>query len=206
MAVTGQADASNVISAKPLSVVGGLFVAALGSDTKITGVLEPGGTLPTGLSLEALGYITEDGITRTVSNDAEKIKAWGGDVILTTYAGAEAELEVPVAEYLNPVAHKQLYGESNVTVTPATSTKGTTIEIHAALNSLPPHVCLVACIASDGAKGTIVYPDAQAVLDGDVEMNGTDVTALPLKFSLRPVNGDFYREYWEKNDKLAAGS
>lgn len=205
MAVTGKQDASNVISAKPASVVGGVFTCSIADAARISEHVDLANP-PSGVNLEAVGYITEDGVTRSVSNDTSAIKAWGGDVILTTTEGAEATLEVPVAEYLNPVGHKLLYGASNVTVTPATATEGTKIHISAKLNELSPHVGIVLVIASDAAKGTIVYPDAQATLDGDLEMNGTDVTTLPLTFNLRPVNGEFYREYWVRGDATGSGS
>ena len=39
---------------------------------------------PTGVTLEAIGYLTDAGPKRSISNSTSKVKAWGGDVILST--------------------------------------------------------------------------------------------------------------------------
>ena len=192
MPVNGKQDAKNAVAVKPLSVIGGAFTCSLSDAAKITSHIDLS-SVPAGITLEAIGYLTEDGPKRTVSNEAETIKAWGGDTLLNTYKGAEATVEIPAAEYLNPVGHRMVYGSENVTYEPGPPAK---LTINGKLNSIPPHVGIVLVVDTDSATGTIVYGDAQAVLDGDIEMNGKDLTSNPLKFNLRPVDGAFFREYW----------
>lgn len=192
MPVNGKSDASNVIAPKPMSVIGGVFVCTTEDAKKITANVDLASP-PTGVTLEAIGYLTDAGPKRSISNSTSKVKAWGGDVILSTREGAEASVEIPVAEYLNPTGHKLVYGDANVTV------NGKSITIVGKLNEIPPHRGIVVIVNTDVAKGTIVYDDAQAVIDGDVEMNGKDIMSNTLKLDLFPVDGAFYREYWVKN-------
>ena len=191
MPVNGKSDASNVIAPKPMSVIGGVFVCTEDAK-KITDNVDLSAP-PAGVTLEAIGYLTDAGPKRSISNSTSKVKAWGGDVILSTREGAEASVEIPVAEYLNPTGHKLVYGDANVTVS------GKNITIVGKLNEIPPHRAIVVVVNTDVAKGTIVYGDAQAVIDGDVEMNGKDIMSNTLKLDLFPVEGAFYREYWVKN-------
>lgn len=192
MPVNGKSDASNVIAPKPMSVIGGVFVCTTEDAKEITANVDLSNP-PTGVTLEAIGYLTDAGPKRSISNSTSKVKAWGGDVILSTREGAEASVEIPVAEYLNPTGHKLVYGDANVTV------NGKNITIVGKLNEIPPHRGIVVVVNTDVAKGTIVYGDAQAVIDGDVEMNGKDIMSNTLKLDLFPVEGAFYREYWVKN-------
>lgn len=192
MPISGKSDASNVIAPKPMSVIGGVFVCTTEGAKKITENVDLSAP-PAGVTLEAIGYLTDAGPKRSISNSTSKVKAWGGDVILSTREGAEASVEIPVAEYLNPTGHKLVYGDANVAV------NDKNITIVGKLNEIPPHRGIVVVVNTDVAKGTIVYGDAQAVIDGDVEMNGKDIMSNTLKLDLFPVEGAFYREYWVKN-------
>lgn len=192
MPVNGKSDASNVIAPKPMSVIGGVFVCTTEDAKKITAHVDLANA-PTGVTLEAIGYLTDSGPKRSISNSTSKVKAWGGDVILSTREGAEATVEIPVAEYLNVTGHKLVYGDANV------EKNGKNITIKGKLNEIPPHRGIVVVVNTDVAKGTIVYDDAQAVIDGDVEMNGKDIMSNTLKLDLFPVEGCFYREFWVKN-------
>lgn len=191
MPVVGKSDASNVIAPKPMSVIGGVFVCTTEDAKKITAHVDLSNA--PGVTLEAIGYLTDAGPKRSISNSTSKVKAWGGDVILSTREGAEASVEIPVAEYLNVTGHKLVYGDANV------SKSGNIITIKGKLNEIPPHRGIVVVVNTDVAKGTIVYDDAQAVIDGDVEMNGKDIMSNTLKLDLFPVDGCFYREFWVKN-------
>ena len=193
--IIGSQTAVRAIAATPMSVVGGVFVTTMEMATKITSFFDAK-SLPENVTLRALGYIGEDGPSRSASKSSNPQKAWGGDTLLTTYEGAEATVTLPCAEYLNPEAQKMLYGEDNVTWDSGSKT----LTIHGKLNALPPHVAVVIMVDTDSAQGIIVYDDAQANVDGDFTMDGKSVTTLPLTLNLRPVKGDFFREFWKVKD------
>lgn len=198
--IVGSSVAARALAANPLSVAGGVFVTTQAMAAKITKFFDAG-SLPEDVTLNAVGYLTEDGPTREVSRDTEQHKAWGGDTLLTTYEGAEATVSLPCAEYLNPVGQRLLYGDANVTY----SAGDKTLTINGVLNALPPHVAVVVMVDTDSAQGVIVYDDAQAAIDGEVTMDGKSVMALEITLNLRPVNGKFFREYWKVKPNIETG-
>lgn len=87
-------DAMNVTAAKP-NKAGAVFNAALGT------------TLPTDTTTaldEAfvnLGFISEDGVTNTNSPSCEDVKAWGGDIVLSTQTEKKDEWKFKLIEANN---------------------------------------------------------------------------------------------------------
>lgn len=198
--IQGASAVNRAMAANPLSVAGGVFVTTQEMAKKITTHFDAS-SVPDAVTLKAIGYLTDEGPKRTISQNTTQHKAWGGDTLLITREGAEAEVTIPCAEYLNPVGHRALYGDANVTWD---NTKKI-LTIQGKLNNLPPHVAIVILVDTDSATGVIVYDDAQAVIDGEISMDGKSITALPLKFALRPVNGVFYREYWKADNGVELG-
>lgn len=189
----GTSDTRNVVVAKPISVVGGVFVCTRENAAKIKDHISD---IRTNNDLTSLGYITEDAVKRSIERDTEDIQAWGGDTLVTTRKGASATLEFSVAEYLNVAAQRLLYGEANVKVEDGPPV---TVTILGKLNEIPPHTGLVIVVNSDNAVGTIVYPDFQAQVSGDFELKDDALNVVPLTGSLFPnTDGEFFREYWEK--------
>ena len=112
---------TNVIVAKP-KVTGGISVAPLGTTLPI----DPATDL--GAAFTAVGYITSDGVTRSQDRGADTIAAWGGSTIAVTYGEQSATVQFSVAEYLNEAALALVYGDANVKVTAATTTKAKKID------------------------------------------------------------------------------
>lgn len=98
---------NNVVVGKPL-VTGGALVA-------------PKGTALPGTALNklaaaylAVGYLTDSGVVKSEKRNTGVVTAWGGDTIAVTKKGFEVQIKVGLAEYLNPVVKRIVYGDSNV--------------------------------------------------------------------------------------------
>lgn len=100
---------ANVSAGKP-NASGSIFRAPLGT------------TLPTDASTAldeafvCLGYASDDGLKHEFSTEDE-VKAWGGDVVLSTH---EDKFTVTLIEVLNADVLKAAFGDDNVTGTLAT--------------------------------------------------------------------------------------
>lgn len=197
MAVTSS-DRKKVVLSKPLSVVGGVFVAPQGAFADVKAVPE---AAPEGA--ETLGFITSDAVTRTVDKSVENIYAWGGYLIAVALSEVSTEVSFNCAEYLNAPAQRLLYGTNNVTVvegTPGTEeTPATpdTMSISGKLSELPEHVSVMILVKSETAHGCIIYDDFQCTELEDVQLMESEPTVVPIKgVAFANDNGESFREYW----------
>ena len=98
-------NAENVSVGKP-AIEGAVFNAPAGT------------TLPTATAtaldaaFKAMGYVSEDGVTNSNGLSTEQIRAWGGDVVLST---KEDKFTFTLIEVLSPEVLKVAYGDTNVT-------------------------------------------------------------------------------------------
>ena len=188
---------ANVIVAKP-KVTGGISVAPLGT----TLPTDPSAELPA--AFNAVGYITSDGVTRSQDRGADTIAAWGGSTIAVIYGEQSATVQFSVAEYLNEAALALVYGDANVKVTAATTTKGKKIDIAGDLSSAPHRVVALQVFSGD-AKGLIVFPDFVATEVGDTTFVDSDLAAHDITGTLlADANGKYWYEHWDDGQVAAA--
>lgn len=101
-------NAENVSVGKP-KASGAVFVAPKGTK------------LPTDASTALdsafvnIGYISEDGVTNEIETDVEEIKAWGGNIVLTTQTSRSEKYGFTAIE-TNEQTLKLAFGDENVTV------------------------------------------------------------------------------------------
>lgn len=167
-------DVKNVTSGKP-KVGGAIFRAPLGT------------TLPTDASsvldnaFKELGYTSEDGLTNTNSPSTNDIKAWGGDVVLSTQTEKPDIFKSTFIESLNPDVLKTVYGENNVTV-------GSSGEITVCATNEEPEeaVWVVDMILKGNKLKRIVIPDGKITEVGDIVYKGDSVVAYPTTIKAFP--------------------
>lgn len=189
--------ASNAVVGKP-KVTGGLWVAPKGT------ALPTNETTALAVTYQTVGYATEDGVTRTESRDSEVIKAWGGNTIVVAQTGVEATLQAGLAEYLNPLTQKLIYGDANVTSTPATSSAGNKLAIVGKLGSPAPHKVWVIEMFSGDAIGRLVFPDVQVTETDDVVYSDSELAARGVTATLfADSTGSYFYEYWDDGQKTA---
>lgn len=179
-------NAQNVTAGKP-KVGGAIYRAPLGS------------TLPTDASTALdpafvnLGYVSEDGLVNSNSPTSENIKAWGGDIVLTTLTEKPDTFQFTLIEALNGDVAKAVYGDSNVTV----DADGN-ITIHANSSQQPDCAWVIDMVLKDGALKRIVIPDAGISTVGDITYADGSAVGYQTTISAMPdANGDTHIEYIE---------
>lgn len=121
-----------------------------------------------------LGYIGEDGFTESHQRDKTKKKAFGGSTVKILQTEYGVTIKFKFMESLNADVLKAIFGEDNVTVTPATASAGTQITVKKNKKVLPHKSYCIDTV--DGAATRRNYiPDGQVSMSGDVKVVHTDV-------------------------------
>lgn len=153
-------DTKNVVAGRPLST-GGVLRGPLGT------ALPTDVTTAPGVAFKALGYVSEDGLTETVERSTDKIRAWGGDTVKVVQTEYGVTYSFTLIEATREDVLKAVYGEGNVTTTPATSSAGALSTV--VLNSETlEHAAWVFEIKDGDARIRIVVPDGQVTEIGEV--------------------------------------
>ncbi len=164
---------ANVAAGKPMST-GGVLVAPLTS------------TLPTDAktaldaAFKALGYIGEDGLTDSGERSTDKTKAWGGDIVLVSQTEFSQTYQFNLIEATNAEVLKVVYGDANVTTTPATTTTGTLQSVKVNGDELPRKTFVFEINMGQGRKRRIVVPNAQVTEVGERTYVDGDPVAYPV--------------------------
>ena len=162
------ATTKNIYAAAPL-VIGSLRVGPLNTPapTDATTALNAG--------FIDLGYIGDGGFTKKLDRRTTQKRAFGGKVVKVLQSEFTSSLQLKLLESLNAEALKAVYGAANVTVTPATSTKG--VQVQTLVNAIKlPHLSWVIDTADTelDAAYRIYVPDGQIYQVGDVKVVHTD--------------------------------
>lgn len=92
-------------------------------------------TMPTdstsviGVGFTPLGLVSEDGLKAAGDRKVEAIKDWTGDIIAELQTEHNSAFTFTLYQVYDGDVQKLVYGDSLVTVTPATSTEGTLITV-----------------------------------------------------------------------------
>jgi len=146
-----------------------------------------GTTLPTNATdkldetFKSLGYISEDGLKNTNSPEAEKIKAWGGDVVLVVQRGKEDTFTFKLIESINPDVLK---------------TVDTGITVKANSKELEQSSWVAEMILKGGIIKRIVIPNASISEIGEVEYGDEGAIGYELTIDASPDDeGNTHYEY-----------
>lgn len=176
-------NSSNVVAGKPKRT-GGIYSAPLGT------TLPTDATTALAEAFVSLGYVSDEGVTRSIERTVENIQAWGGDTVLTTQTEYTETFELQLIETLDAATRKEVFGQSNVTGTLATGM--TTISNS---SELPERVFVIEMVQKD-AMSRIVIPQGKISELGEVSYVDNDAIRYPITITAFPdTNGNNTYEY-----------
>lgn len=179
-------NANKVFVGKPL-VTGGIYVAPVGTALPTDAVAALAAAFVT------VGYVTDDGLTKSTNRDTSNVLAWGGDLIAVTQKSFTQEWKFKMAEYLGSTPQTLLYGAANVSTTTATGTDSLAVKISSAP---PPHNSWVIEMKQGNGKVRLVIPDGVITDTGDVVFKDDDVASLEVTVtSFVDATGFYEYEY-----------
>lgn len=160
-------NSKNVVSGKPLAT-GGVLIGDAGA------ALPEDATTAPGASFVAAGYIGEDGVTEGGERSTEKIKAWGGDTVKVVQTEHSLTYSFVFIETLNADVLKAVYGDENVTTTPATASTGTLHKVLVTGKTLP-HKSYIFEVKDGDARIRIAIADGQITEVGEITYSDAEV-------------------------------
>jgi len=184
------ADVNEIVAPSP-RVTGGVRVAPLGTALPVdaTSLLAP--------AYISLGRISDDGIDKTENRPKTDKFDWGGSLIASLQDSFMLTLKFKLLQLVNADVQKVVHGTDNVTVTPASTTKGT--QIAAAINAklLDQGVFVIDAYFAK-MSGRLVLPIARPVEVGALKWVHKDLAAYELTVQAFPDNSNnMAYEYWD---------
>lgn len=190
-------DAGQVVVGKPLAT-GGILVAPVGTPLPA----DESETLDA--AFKPVGYIANDGVTKTENRESDTIAAWGGDTIAVTQTAYGVQWKFKMAEFLSAIAQRTVYGDANVEVTEATPTVGK--KMHVMGKSTPaPNLSWIFEIFAGIKRVRIVVSDAQITETGDVTFKDDDIAVNDATLTSFPdADGNYFHQYSNDGRPAAA--
>lgn len=157
-----------LVGAPDVKASGGITVGPALKESK-NFPTDPTKDLDTSLNHVSAGYVSEDGVTKTIDRSTEKVKDWNGDTIVITQSDHSVTLQATFMEGANAEVLKMIAGDNNVTV------KGDTIRVVDNADELPHRSIAFYINGGNGSRILVFAPDAQVTEVGDVAYVRGDV-------------------------------
>ena len=179
--------ATNVTAGKP-KTSGAVFTAPVGSTlptdavTSIASISE---------AYKDLGYVSEDGLTESISIATSAIKEWGGSIVLITQDEKTATFKFKLIEYLNKEVQKFANGDEAVSGTIESGLKISVTDADA-----DERVLVFWQILRGGIPLRIVVPRCKITAIGDIVYKGNEAVAYDLTVqAIKNDSGQYYDKY-----------
>ena len=176
--------------------LGGMYRAASGT------TLPTDATTNLASAFKDLGYIHEDGVTKTKSRETVEVKDWKGETVKVLKTQDTIEYGFKAIEFLNEETIKAVYGAANVTGSIST---GLTIKEN---NSpLEEAVYVMDEVGLDGSLMRTVIPRGVVSELGDEIHKNDEVLSYDMKIKCLPdTDGNTTYQYIKKGPSGATGA
>lgn len=158
-----------IVGAPDVEASGGITVGPVATDVS-TFPETADADLSASLNHKPAGYVSEDGIVKTVDRSTEKIKDWNGDTVLITQSDHSVSLQVTFMEGANGEVLKMIAGEGNVS-----NLSDGTIKVVDNADELPHRSIAFTIKGGNGSRILVFAPDAQVTEVGEVNYVRSDV-------------------------------
>lgn len=150
-----------------------------------------------------LGYVSEDGLTKTITEEGDDLVAWGGDTVAHNQTNYSETYSLNFIETVNEDVLAFLKGKDNVT-----KREDGVLQVDEVADALPHCVLVIYTLQGNGDTMRVrrqVVADAQITdRSGDETYNNSDLVAMSatitaFKFT-DPINGKqkFVRNEWSE--------
>lgn len=164
---------------------GAVFVAPFGTSlpTDATSTLDS--------KFENLGYISEDGVSNNNTREAEEIKAWGGDTVLSPQTGKTDTFGMTFLEVLNTNVLGLVHGSDNVS-----GDLSTGIAVSVNSKELDYFVMVIDMEMTQGVFKRIVIPNGKITEMAEVVYRDNEAVGYNATITAFPgTDGDTHKEY-----------
>lgn len=152
-------------AAKP-ATAGAIFVAAVGT------------TLPTSSSatlaqdFKDLGYVSDAGVSRSVSLESETVKEWGGSVVLALGTGKEETFKFTLLDVVDVNAMKLVYSSATESSSAISASQGA--------DNRTGHAFVIDMILEGSKAQRIVIPNGLVTEIGDINYVANEAVGFEL--------------------------
>ena len=140
-----------------------------------------------------LGYVSEDGVTQTLSNDTTDVKEWGGSTVLSIEDNFADEWKMKLIEATNADVLKEVFGQNAVTVDASGH-----ITIAASAVGRDYRCYVVDMLLRNGGIRRVVLPNAKISAVEDITHGAKDAVGYGVTLKCAPdASGKTHYEYIE---------
>jgi len=189
MAEANTNKAKNVSTSSP-KVTGAVYYAPLGTS------LPTDAKTALDAAFKGVGYISEDGLTRSQSRSSNDIKEWGGGVVTTVQTEYKESFKFKMIEALSDIVQKAVYGEKNV----EGKLDGASTSMTVKHNALEPvsNAWVIDTVMLDGTLSRIVVPNAKITELGDLAYKKDSAIGYDVTLSaMLDANGNTSYDYYQ---------
>lgn len=178
-------NTANVSTARP-NIGGALYCAPVGTPLPTSADATLNG------AFKSLGYISEDGLTNSNSPSNTDVKAWGGDIVLSSTNERPDTFKYKLLEVLSLDVLMSVYGSAKVTGTSLVSG----ITVKATSEDVEDMVYVVDMIMNGGVLKREVISRAKLSGLGDITYKTGDAVAYDITITAYPdADGVTHYEY-----------